>query len=103
MEREKGFEPRVNTAFSRLHETPDFHSRSSTNPADASGRIAIAPDAGDTRERSSPLPVPSPELFIAAGVALAEGAARTGAPRSAVEEILKRALDQAASLRGEVA
>jgi hypothetical protein len=40
---------------------------------------------------------------MAAGLALAEGAARTGAPRSAVEEILKRAVDQAAAIRGEVA
>jgi hypothetical protein len=63
----------------------------------------MAPDAGDIREPSSPLPAPTPELFMAAGVAVAEGAARTGALRPAVEEILKRAVDQAAALRGEVA
>jgi hypothetical protein len=103
MEREKGFETRIIPGFSRLHETPDLHSQSSTNRADASGRIAMAPDAGDIQERSSPLPAPSPELFIAAGVAAADGAVRAGAPRSAVEEILRRAVDQAAALRGEVA
>ncbi len=103
MEREKGFEPGVFAGFSRLHETPDLHSRSSTIPADASGRVAIAVHAGDTQERSSPLPDPSPELFIAAGIAVAEGASRAGAPRSAVEEILRRAVDQAAALRAEVA
>lgn len=103
MEREKGFEPGVIAGFSRLHETPDLHSQSSTKPSDASGRIATAPDAGDIQERSSPLPAPSPELFIAAGVTVAEGASRAGAPRSAVEQFLRRAVDQAAALRGEVA
>ncbi len=103
MEREKGFEPGVITGFSPLHETPDFHSQSSTKPADASGHVATERDAGDLREPSSPLPAASAELFITAGVALAESAARTGAPRPAVEEILKRAVDQAAALRAGVA
>jgi hypothetical protein len=94
LEREEGFDPGVITGFSRLHEPPDFHSQSSTKPADASGRIATERDAGDIQERASPLPAPSPELFMAG---------RAGAPRSAVEEILKRAVDQAAALRGGVA
>jgi len=103
MEREKGFESPAIPAFSRPYAAPDLHQRSSTKPADASGRVATAPGAGDTQGPSSPLPAPSPELFIAAGVAAADNAARTGAPRSAVEEILRRAVDQAAALRGEVA
>jgi len=103
MEREKGFESLAIPAFSRPYAAPDLHPRSSTKPADASGRIATAPDAGDIQEPSSPLPAPSPELFIAAGIAAADGAARMGAPRSAVEEILRRTVDQAAALRREVA
>jgi hypothetical protein len=50
---------------------------------------------------SAPLPAPTPELFIAAGLAAGNSAAQAGAPRSVAEEILKRALDQAAALRGE--
>jgi hypothetical protein len=63
----------------------------------------MALDAGDSQALSPTLPDPSPDLFIAAGVAAAEGAARAGAPRSSVEEILRRAVDQAAVLRPEVA
>jgi len=48
-------------------------------------------------------PAPAPELFMAAGVAAADGAARAGAPGSALERILRRAVDQAAALRGETA
>ncbi len=103
MEREKGFESPAIPVISRLYAAPDLHPRSSTKPADASGRIATAPDAGDIQERSSPLPAPSAELFIAAGIAVAEGASRAGAPRSAVEQLLRRAVDQAAALRGAVA
>ena len=103
MEREKGFESGIIPAFSRTYEAPDLHPGSSTKPPDASGRIATATDAGDVPGPFSPLPAPSPELFIAAGVAAAENAARAGAPRSAVEEILRRAVDQAAALRAEVA
>jgi hypothetical protein len=50
---------------------------------------------------SAPLPAPSPELFIAAGAAAADNAAQAGAPRAGADEILKRADDQAAALRGE--
>jgi hypothetical protein len=103
MEREKGFEPGVITGFSRLHESPDLHSQSSSERSDASGHVATERDAGDVRQPSSPLPAPSAELFIAAGVALAQSATRTGAAQPTIEEILKRAVDQAAALRGEVA
>jgi len=50
---------------------------------------------------SAPLPAPTPELFIAAGLAAADNAAQAGTPRSDAEEFLKRAVDQAAALRGE--
>ena len=103
MEREKGFESPAIPAFSRPYAAPDLHQRGSTNPADASGRIATAPHADDVQGLSAPLPAPPPELFIAAGIAAADNAARTAAPRSAVEEILRRAVDQAAALRAEVA
>jgi len=49
---------------------------------------------------SSRLPAPTPELFVAAGLAAADNMAQAGAPRAAAEEIRKRAADQAAALRG---
>ena len=103
MEREKGFESPASPVFSRPYAAPYVDAGGPRNPPDASGRIATEPDAGDVQRLSSPLPAPAPELFIAAGAAAADGAARTGATRSAVEEILRRAVDQAAALRGEVA
>ena len=100
LEREKGFESPANPVFSRPYAAPYVDAGGPRNPPDASGRVATARDAGDVQP---PLPAPSPELFIAAGIAAADGAARTGATRSAVEEILRRAIDQAAALRAEVA
>jgi hypothetical protein len=47
-------------------------------------------------------PVPA-DLFISAGAIVAERAARGAASRSRVEDILRRAVDQAAALRGEAA
>ena len=49
------------------------------------------------------LPAPTADLFVTAGAIAAERAAQCGAPRSRVEEILRRAVDQAAALRGEAA
>jgi hypothetical protein len=49
------------------------------------------------------IPEPTPDIFIAAGAIAAERAARGGGSRSRVEEILRRAVDQAAALRGEAA
>jgi hypothetical protein len=50
---------------------------------------------------SPKLPEPSPELFIAAGAAAADNAAHAGIQRPGVQDIIKRAIDQAAALRGE--
>jgi hypothetical protein len=51
---------------------------------------------------SAPLAAPTPELFVAAGLAAADNAAQAGAPRSDAEDIQRRAADQAAALRGDL-
>jgi len=48
------------------------------------------------------LPRPPADLFIAAGAIAAERAARGGASRGRIEDILRRAVDQAAVLREAV-
>jgi hypothetical protein len=49
------------------------------------------------------LPPPTADLFITAGAIVAERAARGRADRGQVETALRRAVDQAAALRAEVA
>jgi integrase len=63
------------------------------------------PESGSRPPRApgrpgEPLPPPTADMFITAGAIVAERAARGAAPRSAVEEILRRAVNQAAALRG---
>ena len=93
-----GIESPVSPAFSRPYAAPELHLESSTKPRDASERVATELDASDIREPGSPLPAPSPDLFITAGAALAGRAARSQVARTVVEEILRRAVHQAALL-----
>lgn len=53
--------------------------------------------------RGYELPPPPADLFIAAGAIVAERAARGGASRGRVEDIIRRAVDQASALRGATA
>jgi len=55
-------------------------------------------DAASVHPESPPLPPVSPELFFAAGAALAARAAQRTESRSQVDEILRRAVDQASAL-----
>jgi hypothetical protein len=103
LEREKGFESAANPVFSRTYDTTEGDARGSTRPADASGRVATELQEGDDRGVPSPLPTPTSELFITAGAIVAEQAARDHAAWIKVQEILRRAVDQAAAVRGEVA
>jgi len=63
----------------------------STQPADASKHVETDPNEDDVSEGPSPLPAPTAELFIFAGVLAAEHAARGHAGRSRVEEVLPQA------------
>jgi hypothetical protein len=101
MEREKGFESPVIPVFSRPYDTDEGDVESSTQPSDASGPVETELEEGDSGEPPLPLPSPTTELFITAGAIVAERASSGGAPRSRVEDMLRRAIDQAASLRGE--
>lgn len=101
LEREKGFESPVIPVFSRPYDTDEGDVESSTQPSDASGPVETELEEGDSGEPPLPLPSPTSDLFIIAGAIAAEHAARGGAPRSRVEDMLRRAIDQAASLRGE--
>jgi hypothetical protein len=75
-------------------------SRSAFSPRENATTSATCPKAGGA---AVGLPDVSPDLFIAAGAIAAERAARGAGPRSRVEDILRRAVDQAAALRGEAA
>jgi hypothetical protein len=101
MEREKGFESQIPPVFSRLKTTIEGDIPGSTHDANASASSPSWIDEGDIREPGSPLPAPTGELFISAGALLADRAARDRAAKFRVEEILRRAVDQAAALGGE--
>jgi hypothetical protein len=101
MEREKGFESQALPVFTRPYDTSDGDAPSSTRPPDASGSVETEAQGGDDRSCLRQLPVPTAELFITAGVVIAGRAARERASKSTVEEILRRAVDQSAALRGE--
>ncbi len=81
----------------------DSDEQGSTQPVDASKHVEKGPHGDDVLEGLSPLPAPTAELFIFAGILAAEHASREHAGRSRVEEILRRAVDQSAVLRGEAA
>jgi hypothetical protein len=103
MEREKGFESPAFPVFTRTYGTIEGDAGGSTRPADASGRVATWIHEGDDHGDPPPLPALTAELFITAGAIAADRAAREHAARSKVEEILRRAVDHAAALRGEAA
>jgi len=98
MEREKGFESAAIPALSGPYDIAHIDQQRSTRPLDASRQVATAPEEGDDPSR---LPYPTAELFFTAGARLAAQAARENLERSRVEEILRRAIDQATALRGE--
>jgi hypothetical protein len=100
LEREKGFEPGITHAFSDTYAAPKSAQESSTRLPDASVRVSTEFDAGDTRDGDRCLPVLTPDLFINAGVIVAEHAGSEHVERTKVEEILRRALDQAAAASG---
>lgn len=104
MERKKGSESPALPVISRTYDPAQGDRRDPSQPADASGRVGIDPDAGDVRgATTSSLPSPSPDLFIAAGAIVAGRAASAREPRVAVERLLHRAVDQAEALRAEAA
>ncbi len=98
MEREKGFESQVLSAFSRTCATSDGDARGSTRPLDASGHIPAELHGGYNQRDPTALPTPTAELFIMAGVTAAERAASERMQRSELQGILRRALDQAAAV-----
>jgi hypothetical protein len=100
-EREKGFESGLSIGFSSLFLDRKSDRECVTGPDDASGRVATSTEASDVPCTSPSLPEVSPELFFAAGALAAANAARAEGTRSRVEEILRRAVDQAAAVRGE--
>jgi hypothetical protein len=59
--------------------------------------------SGDEGKLTPSLPFPMPAPFITAGAMVAERAVREGAAQSRVEEILRRAVDQAVALLQEAA
>jgi hypothetical protein len=100
MEREKGFEPGAFPAVSRIYDTAEGDGGGPRRPQDASGRVASGTDGSDVHG-GSPLPSPTPDLFIAAGAIVAGWAESARELRATVDGFLRRALDQAEALRSE--
>jgi len=98
VEREKGFESGLIPGFSEPFRQRDGDSQHVSRPYDASGRVVTNTDAGCVHADSSRLPPVSQELFFAAGAALAARAAQRAETQSGVDEILRRAVDQASVL-----
>lgn len=99
MEREKGFESPTAPVFSGPYDTTEGDVRGSTEPPDASRRIATAPDAAHDLGTKGALPAPTADLFLAAGTTIAALASQAQQAASDVERFLRRALDQAAAAR----
>jgi hypothetical protein len=95
MEPEKGFESVVSRAFSGTYAASENAPEGSTRPLDASVRVATETDAGDTRYGANDLPVPTPDLFLAAGLIVADRAAQAHADALTVAELVGRAVQQA--------
>ena len=99
--RPRGFESEGSPVFSDGYGTAQGDDRGATRPADASVQVRTKHHDDDVQSGSRLLPSPTAEQFIVAGAVVAERASRGRAGRWQVEEILRRAVDQAAALRGE--
>lgn len=99
MEREKGFESPAAPVFSGPYDTTEGDVRGSTEPADASRRVATTLDEGDVSGAIAPLPAPTADLFLTAGTTIAALASQAQQAASDVERFLRRAVDQAAATR----
>jgi hypothetical protein len=99
MEREKGFESPAAPVISRTYDTIEGDVRGSTEPQDASGRVATELHGPDDLGTRASLPAPTPELFLSAGTTIATLAAQAQQAASDVERFLRRAVDQAAAAR----
>jgi hypothetical protein len=102
MEREKGFESVVSRGVSGTYATLENSLAGSTRPLDASGRVATETVAGDTVSGAHGLPSVTPDLFLAAGFIVADLASRSLAEPSILEQVLRRAVHQAAALREQL-
>jgi hypothetical protein len=91
----------VKAVLSGGYAVGDDDGRDTTRPADASSDVSTAPHENDGRAGNGALPAPTADLFIMAGAVLADRASREHADQTGVEEILRRAVAQAAALRGE--
>jgi hypothetical protein len=68
-------------------------------PPDASGHVSTELVGGDTGSAVSPLPLPSPELFLEAGFTLVHRAVSVGVGAPVLEGIMRRAVQHADALR----
>jgi hypothetical protein len=92
----------VKSASSGDYAASDYDGRGTTRPADASSGVSTEIHENDGRAGPGALPAPTADLFIMAGAVLADRASREHADQTGVEVILRRAVAQAAALRGEV-
>jgi hypothetical protein len=99
MEREKGFESVVSHGVSCTYATLEKAPEGSTRPPEGSVRVHTETFGGDTSNDVDGLPIVTPELFIVAGMTLAQRATQFGAAPLTVQGILGRAVQQAVAVR----
>lgn len=87
--------------MSGAYESSEGHARGSYAVRRCVVRAAMALHGYDTPDGSLALPSLMADLFIGAGALVASCVARRRAGRSAIEEILKRAVDQVSALGTE--
>lgn len=95
MEREKGFEPVVSPGVSGTYATPENAPQSSTRHPDASVHVTTQTLAGYTGSNMGALPIVTPEVFLEAGLIVADRATRAAAGPFEIEDALRRAVQQA--------
>lgn len=95
MEREKGFESVVSRGVSGTYAPPENAPQSSTRPPDASVRVTTQTLAGYTGSNEGALPIVTPEMFLEAGLIVADRAMRAAPGPFEIEDALRRAVQQA--------
>ncbi len=99
MEREKGFESVVSLAVSGTYAALAKAPEGSTRPPDASVHVATGTVAGNTGGGVDGLPVVTPDLFLAAGLTVADRAVQAHPDALTVADVVRRAVQQAQVLR----
>jgi hypothetical protein len=96
----EGFEPGISRAVSGAYAATENALQSSSQPPVASVHVFTETVGGDTENDVTHLPTVTPELFLEAGLIVAERASRKLADVSLIEDLLRQAVQQATASGG---